>query len=553
MAPYAANTALAASRMVDIVLICPRFEPSFWGSDYALPMLDGKTLIPVMALPQLAALTPAEHRVTIIDENVEDIDWERCERADIVGLTGMIVQRLRIRELLLELKRRGAFVVLGGPWITVKPDDYPGLPDVIFLGEAEETWPQFLVEWSEGRHRSRYEQAEKTDMSAVPTPRYDALAMDKYVCGSLQISRGCPFTCEFCDIIVMFGRRPRLKSSAQVIAELEGLRAAGKREVFVVDDNLIGNKKAVKPILRDIVAWQRKNGYPLNLTTEASIDLAEDDELLRLMVEANFESVFVGIESPNEDALRETKKIQNLADRNGTVLEKVRHIQQSGLEVLCGMIVGFDNDDRTVFGSQQRFLAEARIAMATVTTLYAIPTTPLFYRMQKEGRLDEQGAGAQRPRADTTNIVPLRMTRAELSDGFLDLMRDLYTPEAFFARVDAFYLDAGVLPNAGRRRYLRRHPWYWLRRNGWAAAETLGIFANLMRFVPEAALRREYRQRLWNAVKRRPRLTVLRAYCIKCALHYHYQRLSAQMRSDRIAMRWDERAAAPLPAAEAAE
>jgi radical SAM superfamily enzyme YgiQ (UPF0313 family) len=538
--------------LADIVLISPRFEPSFWGSDYALPILDGKTLMPVMALPLLAALTPAEHHVTIIDENVEDIDWERCQHADIVGVTGMIVQRQRIRDILIELKRRDIFTVLGGPWITVKPDDYPDLADVRFLGEAEETWPQFLREWGEGRHRDLYEQAEKTDMTRVPTPRYDALKMDRYVCGSLQISRGCPFTCEFCDIIVMFGRRPRLKTSAQVIAELDGLLAAGKKEVFIVDDNLIGNKKAIKPILRDIIAWQRRNGYRLNFTTEASIDLAEDDEMIALMVEANFENVFVGIESPNEDALREAKKIQNLSDRRGSVLEKVRHIQRSGLEVLCGMIVGFDNDDETVFDAQLRFLAEAQIAMATVTTLYAIPKTPLYYRMQKEGRLDEHGPGTRRPRADTTNIVPLRMSRERLCDGFLDLMRDLYAPEAFFARTDGFYLESPGLPNGGRRRYLRRHPLHWLRRNAWAAAETLVIFVNLMRLVPDAVLRREYRHRLWNALKRRPGLTVLRAYCIKCALHFHYSRLTAQMRADRAAPGYDL-AGPPLTLAAAAE
>src|SRR5580700_3510672 len=161
--------------MADIVLISPRFEPSFWGSDYAMPLLDGKAMIPVMALPLLAALTPAEHRITIIDEGIEPIDFERCQRADIVGVTGMIVQRQRIREILTELKRRGIFTVLGGPWITVKPDDYPGLTDAIFIGEAEETWPQFLAEWREGRHQSRYEQLQKTDMATVPAPRLDLL------------------------------------------------------------------------------------------------------------------------------------------------------------------------------------------------------------------------------------------------------------------------------------------------------------------------------------------------------------------------------------------
>jgi radical SAM superfamily enzyme YgiQ (UPF0313 family) len=522
--------------MADIVLISPRFEPSFWGSDYALPMLDGKALMPVMALPLLAALTPPGHNVTVIDENIEDIDFERCQRADIVGVTGMIVQRQRIREILGELKRRSIFTVLGGPWVTVQPDDYPGLTDVIFIGEAEETWPQFLAEWSKGRHQACYEQAEKTDMTTVPAPRFDLLPMQKYVCGSLQISRGCPFTCEFCDIIVMFGRRPRLKTSAQVITELEGLLLAGKREVFIVDDNLIGNKKAIKPILRDIIAWQRERGYRLNFTTEASIDLAEDDEMMALMVEANFESVFVGIESPNEEALRESKKIQNLTDRKGSMLDKVHHIQRSGLEVLCGMIVGFDNDDETVFAAQRRFLADARIAMATVTTLYAIPKTPLFYRMRKEGRLDEFGSGAMRPRADTTNIIPLRMSRQALCDGFLELMRDLYTPEAFFGRVDGFYLDGEAIPNAGRRRYLRGHPWRWLRRNAWSALELLGVFIQLMWQVPDAELRREYRRRLWTALKRCQSLTVLRAYCIKCALHYHYSRLGTQMRAERTAL-----------------
>jgi hypothetical protein len=200
------------------------------------------------------------------------------------------------------------------------------------------------------------------------------------------------------------------------------------------------------------------------------------------------------------------------------------------------MIVGFDNDDETIFDAQRRFLADARIAMATVTTLYAIPKTPLFYRMRKEGRLDEDGAAMERPRADATNIIPLRMTRQRLCDGFLDLMRDLYTTEAFFARVDGFYLDGKATPNAGRRRYLRSHPWRWIRRNGRAALETVGVFFHLMTVVPDKALRREYRWRLWKAIGRRPSLTVLRAYCIKCALHFHYDYLARQMRIERTAL-----------------
>jgi radical SAM superfamily enzyme YgiQ (UPF0313 family) len=521
--------------MADIVLISPRFEPSFWGSDYALPFLDGKAILPVMALPLLAALTPPQHSVTLIDENVSGIDWDRCARADIVGVTGMNVQRRRIREILLELRRRNVFTVLGGPWITVQPDDFPGLVDVIFIGEAEETWPQFLAEWSEGRHRASYEQADKTNMAAVPKPHLNLLPMRHYVRGTMQISRGCPFTCEFCDIIVVFGRRPRLKTSKQVIAELDNLVAAGMADAFVVDDNLIGNKKAIKPILRDIVAWQRRHGYPLSLTTEASIDLAEDDEMIELMVEANFESVFVGIESPNEDALRETKKIQNLSDRGGTVMDKVHRIQNAGLEVWCGMIVGFDNDDATVFAAQRQFITESRIALAMVNILNALPRTPLFARLAKEGRLKNTG-DAENFGVITANFIPARISRSDLCDGYLDLMRELYSPEAYFGRVDALFLDGKLMPNAARRRYLRRHPWGWLKRNAWSTVEALHVFVQMMRLVPDVELRREYRRRLWNVVKRRPRLTTLRAYCIKCALHYHYDRLITQMRTNRDAL-----------------
>ena len=318
--------------MADIVLINPRFEPSFWGMEHAMPLFGKRANLPVACLPLLAALTPAEHDVTLLDENVEPLDFDRLARADIVGVTGMIVQRFRMREILAELKKRGAFVIVGGPWVTVSEGYFDDLAEVIFVGEAEETWPLFLADWQRGRAARRYEQAAKTDMSRVPTPRFDLLKMEHYMFGSVQFSRGCPYQCEFCDIIVTFGRRPRLKTSAQIIAEIEALRAQKIFMAFVVDDNLIGNKKAIKVLLRDLIAWQRAHGYPMSFFTEASLDLAEDDELLDLMVQANFGAVFVGIESPNEASLRETKKLQN--GRAGkTILERVHAIQNAGLEV----------------------------------------------------------------------------------------------------------------------------------------------------------------------------------------------------------------------------
>ena len=242
-------------------------------------------------------------------------------------------------------------------------------------------------------------------------PRLDLLKMNRYAFGSVQFSRGCPFTCDFCDIIVIFGRRPRLKTSAQILAELDALRAQKLALVFIVDDNIIGNKKGIKEILHSVIAWQKRNGYPLLFVTEASIDLADDDELMQLMVEANIGAVFVGIETPNEEALKEAKKLQNLR-KGGTLAEKVRRIQDHGMEVWAGMILGFDSDDETIFSAQERFLREARISTAMVGMLSAIPRTPLYDRLKAAGRLDEDDDPAH-----GTNVLPVNMTRAGVERG----------------------------------------------------------------------------------------------------------------------------------------
>jgi radical SAM superfamily enzyme YgiQ (UPF0313 family) len=293
--------------MADIVLINPRLEISNYGLEHALPFLGRQAVAPVASLPLLAALTSSAFRVAVIDENVEPIDFARCATADIVGVTGMVVHRRRMREILVELKRRGCFTVVGGPWVTVWEEDFGELADVVFIGEAEESWPRFLSDWSAGAWQRRYEQSERTDMSQVPAPRLDLLKMNRYAFGNVQFSRGCPFTCEFCDIIVVFGRRPRFKTAPQVIAELDQLASHGIDTAFVVDDNLVGNKKAIKQLLPAVVDWQEKNGYRMTFLAEASLDLADDAELLRLMIDANFSTVFVGIETPNEASLRETK------------------------------------------------------------------------------------------------------------------------------------------------------------------------------------------------------------------------------------------------------
>jgi radical SAM superfamily enzyme YgiQ (UPF0313 family) len=508
-----------APSMADIVIVNPRFGVSFWGMEQCMGLLGKRANLPVSCLALLAALVPKEHDVTVIDENVEEIDFERLERADLICLTGMNVQGHRMREILERVRNMKALKVVGGPLATVEPEEIEDLADVIFIGEADLTWPEFLKEWPEGRHKRRYEQREKTDMSTLPLPRLDLLKTQHYMFGSMQISRGCPFTCEFCDIIVTFGRKPRLKTSAQVIAEFEAYVSAGFKILFVVDDNLIGNKKAIKPVLRDIEAWQKRRGYPLVLFTEASLDLADDPELIELMGRANFQSVFIGIESPNEESLKETKKLQNVRAREGTMLERVHRIQENGLDVWCGMIVGFDNDDASAFALIPDFLEEARIGNAMVGLLHAIPTTPLHERLKRDGRL----SSAEDADLFGTNVVPVKMTPEDLRDGYRNVTRTVYGAQSYFERIDALYID-------NRFKYAAHHLPYW-RENRWRYMQKMArnyvafsiLAARLMRQVEHPELRQRYQRQLMRILRARPlEPAILFNYAIKVALHYHY-------------------------------
>jgi radical SAM superfamily enzyme YgiQ (UPF0313 family) len=512
--------------MADIVLINPRFEVSYWGLEYAMPLIGKRATMPVASLPLLAALAPG-HTVTLIDENVEAIDWRRVAEADIVGVTGMSVQRQRMKEILTELKERSLFTVVGGPWVTVQEDYFGDLADVIFIGEAEETWPQFLSDWQAGTHQVRYEQANKSDVTRIPTPRFDLLKMQHYLSGSLQFSRGCPFQCEFCDIIVTFGRKPRIKTSKQVIAELEALRAQNMREVFIVDDNLIGNKKAIKEVLKDVITYQHAHGFPFLFFTEASLDLAEDAELMQLMVDANIRTVFIGIESPNEKSLKEAKKYQNVRPV-GTLAERVRRVQDAGMEVTCGMIVGFDNDDPTIFDAQRAFIKEARLVNVMIGMLSAIPKTPLHARLAREGRLDT----ADEPEFGT-NVIPLRMSRSELRDGYVGVLRDLNDADAYFDRLDDLYLKGRVPVFKGMWKFWRRRPWSWLKFQARNLVASAVLFWRMMREVPEGALRRVYRQRLWNLIKARPNPGLLLRYLGKAAMQYHAHTLVQGMSQEQ--------------------
>ncbi len=511
--------------MARIAIVNPRFEVSYWGVEYLMPIVGKKANMPVSALPLLAALTPAPHDVMLIDENVEAIDYDALADVDIVGVTGMSVQRFRMREILAELKRRGKFTVVGGAWVTVQEDYFEELADVIFVGEADESWPQFLQEWEAGRSKSRYEQQERTDMARLPTPRFDLLKTDRYLLGSIQISRGCPFLCEFCDIIVTFGRRPRIKTTPQIIAELEALRARKVNAVFIVDDNFIGNKNVIKQILKDLIAYQQANDYPFRFFTEASLDLAEDDELMALMTEVNIHAVFIGIESPNEKSLQETRKTQNVRPKAGSLLERVHKVQRAGIEVWCGMIVGFDNDDETIFDAQLEFLGEARIPHIMIGMLYAIPKTPLHERLASEGRLDRADVSAF-----GTNVIPLRLSREALQQGYQRVMRSLHEPAAYFARLEDLYIH-GMLrrEHLGRVKHWKTHPRLRLRQQSLNVVGASLFFARLMKNVDRPALRREYRRRIWRVAKATRDPSVIFTYIGKCAMHFHYDKLIRAM------------------------
>ena len=419
-----------------ICLIAPKNPESFWTFDRILPSLRKKCVFPNLSLPTVAGITPPEHDVVLMDENVEPIDFD--VDADIIGLTGYVIHKQRLFELAAEFRRRGKFVVAGGPFASLCPEELRDKVDVLFVDEAEYTWPQFLTDYAAGTWKAEYRQVEKPNMHDSPLPRFDLLKVDQYRTMTIQFARGCPFNCEFCDIIVMYGRRPRTKTVAQVMAEVDAIHRLGVRNVFVVDDNFIGNKNEAKLLLRALSEWQRARGYPIELMTEVTVNIAQDDELLHLMREANFTTIFIGIESPRAASLQETHKTQNLRE---SLLDSVHRIQRAGMEVMAGMIVGFDHDDPSIFEEQFRFIQDARIPVSMTGMLNALPKTPLYDRLKTAGRLIAESVGDQ---FVFTNIVPQGMSRLQLYEGYKHLLERLYCYRNYRRRSMQFILNKGA-------------------------------------------------------------------------------------------------------------
>jgi len=421
-------------------MVYPRFPPSFWSFGYIKDVGGFSAIMPPLGLAILAALVPPEFDVQIVDENVEPIDFDAD--CDIVALSAMAIQETRLFEIADSFRERGRLVCMGGPICNVLPERCRPHCDVLFEGEGEYTWPQFLAEWDRGEHRTHYVQLDKIDMRDSPAPRVGLLKLDQYRLGCVQTTRGCPFKCEFCDIIVTYGRKVRAKPVAHVIAELQQWADHGVDFITLADDNLIGDRAYCRTMLRAVAAWNRARAVPVSLYAEMSVDAVRDPELLELCREANITEMFLGIETPRRAGLSETAKVQNVTL---DLVAAVKTIQSYGMVVVAGMIVGFDSDDADVFEDQYAFLQEAGIPIVMLGLLQAIPRTPLYERLERAGRLRSPSQGNNT--LSFTNIEPTCMPYDQLVNGYRELFTRLYGFQAigdrWLANVDTWRAVAG--------------------------------------------------------------------------------------------------------------
>ncbi len=434
-----------------ILLVYPEFPETFWSFKKALKFVSKKSGTPPLGLLTAAALLPEEWQLKLVDTNVSVLKNKQLQWADYVFISGMSVQKNSARDIILRCHRYGVKTVAGGPLFTTGWEDFPEV-DHFVLNEAEITLPEFLRDLQQGTPRRMYTTGEKPDLASTPAPRLDLLRMKKYASMAVQYSRGCPFNCDFCDITLLYGRRTRIKPTAQVIEELEQIYRRGWREnVFFVDDNFIGNKGLLKrELLPELIHWNRARNYPFTFNTQASINIADDDELLKLMGEASFDTVFIGIETPSAAGLRECSKVQN---ERRDMIASVKKIQQAGIEVQGGFIVGFDSDPKTIFEDQIRFIQESSIVTAMVGLLTALKGTKLYQRLKKEDRLLSEETGNNTD--CTINFKPV-MDWDTLLAGYKQIISTIYSPEYYYRRVRQFLQEYS--PSKARRRIFRFRP-----------------------------------------------------------------------------------------------
>jgi radical SAM superfamily enzyme YgiQ (UPF0313 family) len=435
---------------MNVLLLYPLFPKSFWSFEKTLALLDRKAMLPPLGLVTVAAILPQEWHYKLVDRNIRQVTEAEWAWADLVILSAMIVQKEDLLNQIREAKNRGKLVAVGGPYPTALPNEVTDVgTDYLILDEGEITLPLFVDAIARGEKAGVFRSGgEKPDVSTTPIPRFDLLEFDAYAEMSVQFSRGCPFQCEFCDIIVLYGRKPRTKKPEQLLAELDYLYQLGwRRSIFMVDDNFIGNKRNVKLFLKELQHWMVSHQYPFSFATEASVDLAQDQELMDLMVMCNFGAVFLGIETPDEESLAFTQKYQNTRD---SLSDAVLKITRSGLRVMAGFIIGFDGEKPGAGARIVKFVEQTAIPTALFSMLQALPDTGLWHRLEKEGRLRSKSANINQ--TTLMNFVPTRPLE-DIAQEYVQAFWDLYEPSRFLDRAYRHYrlLGEATYPKKGKR------------------------------------------------------------------------------------------------------
>ncbi len=421
---------------MNILFVYPLYPDSFWSFSHALRFISKKAAVPPLGLITVSAMLPSDWQKKLVDMNVTALKTKDLQWADYVFISAMYIQKESVNKIIDICVENDVKMVAGGPLFTREFKNYPQI-DHFILNEAEITLPLFLNDLSNGIPKKVYRTDKYSDISHTPTPDYHLLSGKKYAFMNIQVSRGCPFNCEFCEITSLFGHRVRTKSIKQIIDELDALNNLNWRgPVFIVDDNFIGNKSEIKNnLLPAMKKWMQRNKYPFTFNTEASINLADDEELMRLMVETGFNSVFIGIETPEESSLHECNKVQN---KNRNLLMSIKKIQQAGLQVSGGFIVGFDNDSPAVFQHQIDFIQQSGIVSAMVGLLNAPKNTRLYERLEAENRLTNDATGSNTDLS--MNFIP-RMNYPELIEGYKRIIRNIYTTKPYYKRIRRLLLN----------------------------------------------------------------------------------------------------------------
>jgi radical SAM superfamily enzyme YgiQ (UPF0313 family) len=470
---------------MNALLIYPQFPDTYWSFKHALRFVGKRAAQPPLGLMTVAALLPAAWNKRLVDTNVERLRERDLAWADVVLLSGMHIQREPLVGIVERCRARGLRTVVGGPIASSLPAAELKADHVV-IGEAESLIADLARDLEQGTAKPVYQATERPEMSTSPLPDLSLLKMRRYSTMAVQYSRGCPFNCEFCDIIEIYGRRPRTKAVAQVLAELDQLRAAGWREaVFIVDDNFIGNKARAKELCAALAEWRNQYRTNFDFSTEASLNLADDPELMQLMRDAGFKSVFLGIETPDESGLIAANKLQNT---RRSLLDSIATIQSYGMQVMGGFILGFDTDREDIFDRMVEFIQKSGIPIAMVGLLQAMPGTQLFRRLWREGRILDAGAGDNT--GDKLNFLPT-MDAERLVEGYRSVLKRIYSCEAYYERVK-LYLSR-TQPQPGEQKFKQR----WLTRGNAQAIITSivrqGIFGrsqwSYWKFVAAAATR----------------------------------------------------------------